>query len=204
MDFCACRITPPLPALNFNHSPRDGRNIGNMQLIKALCTVYGLSTPLAAGLVGTAILLCGNISSLDTLAIHGTLEHDASLVHADALPGEKLAPIIPDPGLVEQFFSANPHGFTVESFAQARNERVKATKSLPFVREEISRTESAMAFLLHRNSEGVAPVEAMRQWLVEERLPDSYSGPLVPLGVISVMLASWKIGKAMNMLAKDT
>lgn len=74
--------------------------------------MYNLSAPLAWFLSVVGVWLCGHFSlsllsprrlHLHELARHNRIEHNASLVHADAEPGQKFAPIVVDEGLFDAF-----------------------------------------------------------------------------------------------------
>lgn len=113
----------PCPAINSmaNHGyiSRDGRSISTWQLIRALKRVYALTWPFATFLVVVGLIIIGHYNlfrgvDLIELARHGRVEHNASLVHDDALTeaadadGEKkiiMAPTNVNQDLVEQMFS---------------------------------------------------------------------------------------------------
>jgi hypothetical protein len=92
----------------------DGRNLTLAQLVFALQAGYNVSAPLAYFLSLTGLLFCGRgwpwarTLDLTELARHDALEHDASLVHADAAPGARYAPIPVDPRLLEAFHASFP------------------------------------------------------------------------------------------------
>ncbi|KZS87528.1 Cloroperoxidase [Sistotremastrum niveocremeum HHB9708] len=90
----------PCPALNVlaNHGyiPHNGLDISPIQLIRALQTVYNASLPFSIFITLAGLWTAGyikwtpwpklRIRSLHALALHGVIEHDASLVHENALP----------------------------------------------------------------------------------------------------------------------
>jgi hypothetical protein len=75
----------------------------------ALQKVCSLSAPLAYFLTIVALLVCATglpwscTLDLAQIAWHNALEHDASLVHADAPPGARYALITVDQRLLEAF-----------------------------------------------------------------------------------------------------
>ncbi|KAH7872057.1 Chloroperoxidase [Lentinula edodes] len=86
----SCHLHP-----NSINSNRSGKGISASSLIDSLTSIYHLSLPLATTLVAGGFLSCssGDIGegiSLHALAAHNKIEHDASLVHDDALPGAKF------------------------------------------------------------------------------------------------------------------
>ena len=86
--------------------PHSGRDIGLLQLIQALRDVYNLSLPLALFLSLVGFLLCGHgffRLDLDGLAAHNRIEHDGSLAHGDAAPGQRFAPIPVNKSMLHTF-----------------------------------------------------------------------------------------------------
>lgn len=100
---------------NILHSAHDGQDVSFFTCIHALCEVYALSTIFAFLLTIVAFIWCGHVRpsrnantfitrvlttrlrlSLHDLAKHNRIEHDGSLGHADAQPGEEFAPVVPD------------------------------------------------------------------------------------------------------------
>ncbi|KZT38110.1 Cloroperoxidase [Sistotremastrum suecicum HHB10207 ss-3] len=90
----------PCPALNVlanhNYIPHNGLDISPLQLIRALQTVYNASLPFSIFITLAGLWTAGyikwtpwpklRIRSLHALAAHNVIEHDASLVHENALP----------------------------------------------------------------------------------------------------------------------
>jgi hypothetical protein len=121
---------PPAGPSLTAHSPRDGRGLTFTQLVHALTTVYNNSTPLAWVLALSALVVCGTGPpwrrrlDLAQLARHDRLEHDASLVHADAAPGARYAPTTTDPALLAAFLAAAPRaGMDERTLVRYRAER---------------------------------------------------------------------------------
>lgn len=186
---------------NYGYIPRDGMNIKFWPLIHALREFYNLSLPLALFLAIPGYLLCGSILhmslNLDDLALHDRLEHDASLVHADAAPGAACAPTNVDPGLLHAFITSCPagRGFRLEDFAKARIAREKTLggRQLNAFHAEIARGESALSWLLMKDESGEAPPGKLEQWYGEERVPDGWSKPERRLGLITTRHTAVKV-----------
>lgn len=166
--------------------------------------VYHLSIPLATTLSSAGVLACGNFKTgldLNALAAHNKIEHDASLVHADAEPGSEFAPIPVDEKLLNALLEANPHGFTIDDLARARVEREMGLETpLGTFHEEIGHGEAGLTYLLMKNDEEVVPVETLRQWYGEERIPDSYIRPVEEVSLVVAKKYSNAVGAAMKKL----
>lgn len=191
----------PCPALNSlaNHSyiPHDGRSLPFIQLVNAIRTVYNTSLPLALLLAIAGFVLCGHFTGswfslryeldLHDLARHGRIEHDASLGHADVLPGERYAPCVPDPGRIADMMNAGtvqlgpkgPVALSLTDFARVRLMRDRALiRPLDSIHALITRGEAALTILtLGEGQYRYVPREHLRQWFAEERLPVSWTGP---------------------------
>ncbi|KIJ64346.1 hypothetical protein HYDPIDRAFT_90678 [Hydnomerulius pinastri MD-312] len=197
----------PCPALNAlaNHGylPHDGKNIGIWQLIQAVRSVYNLSFPLAALLALTGILFCGHAMrlDLDALALHNKIEHDASIVHADALEGHSKAPIPVDPDLLHSFLShANPHkGMSLGCLAQVRVDREAGLASpLDHLHSEIGTGEAALCWLLLKEDNGQIPLSTLSQWYGEERIPDDWAPPQKGVGIFDARQKANEVAELMQ------
>ncbi|KAM5532513.1 hypothetical protein V8D89_013800 [Ganoderma adspersum] len=110
----------PCPGLNTlaNHGylSHDGRNLTLAQLVSALHNVYGISRPLATIFTVGGLVKCGHwrgarrVLDLHDLARHGVLEHDGSLVHADAPPGQTYASTDVDRAALQQLLDSAEKG----------------------------------------------------------------------------------------------
>jgi len=208
----------PCPALNVlaNHVylPRDGKNINVFNVTSALKQGYNLSTPLAVFLSfgGFAILRrFGNIS-LYEIGRHGRVEHNASLVHADTPTGELYAPVKVHKELVELLIRDVRSGadseeglekktlMTPPDVARARIRREKESPPLDGVHAEIARGEMAIILgVLEANvgkNVGI-PVEWMREWIGEEKLPTGWK-PTRCQGLLNTVKRSKAIKQAME------
>ncbi|CCL99416.1 uncharacterized protein FIBRA_01434 [Fibroporia radiculosa] len=208
----------PCPALNAlsNHAylPRNGRNITVRLLVHALTDVYNISTPMALVLSAVAVIKCGNRWSLDLheLAKHGVIEHDGSLVHADAPKGCPFAPSAVDPTLLHQLVSICDSYMTLQDFARARALR-DATLHAPLdsLHAQIARGEAVLTLAvfgdrgfrdklgdeerLQDDDERAIPKAYIEQWFGEDRLPDGWHRPSKKVGLISVTLKTLQIKK---------
>ncbi|KAH9483276.1 Putative sterigmatocystin biosynthesis peroxidase stcC [Psilocybe cubensis] len=212
-EFCPAQegdSRSPCPALNAmaNHGyiSRDGKNIGPQDLVRGLKACYGLSNPLAYLLayVGFAIIFrkFGRISLFE-LGRHGRIEHDASLVHHDTPAGLEYAPIEVDQGLVNALVADVRPGakeveargeeflMGVEDVARARVRREAECRPIGSVSAEIARGEMALVLGIWEKSTGIktgVPVEYIRRWISEERLPEGWKPDHVQtlLGVVKL------------------
>ncbi|OCB89647.1 Cloroperoxidase [Sanghuangporus baumii] len=211
----------PCPALNAlaNHSyiPHSGRCIPFLQLVHALRIVYKCSYPFAFVLSIVGFLWCGHLTGsglstrlaldLHDLARHGRIEHDGSLGHADAAPGQKYAPVVPDPERLASLLDAQgprvkgPAGvgaLTLLDLARVRYLRdAELGRPLDPLHAFITRGEVALILLaLGVASSGgledlAVPHERLEQWFTEERLPDDWEGPSSRIGLRNTA----KVGK---------
>ncbi|KAG1751766.1 Chloroperoxidase [Suillus lakei] len=202
----------PCPALNAlaNHGylPRNGQNIGLWHLICAVQEVYNLSFILAALLAMTGILLCGHAFclDLDALAIHNKIEHDASLVHANA-SGQQRAPTKVDPELLKSFLSyADPRrGMSLYDLAQVRISReAQLSHPLDLIHSQIGAGEAALCWLLLKEDSGRIPSSTLLQWYGEERLPDNWARPRHVIGLLNARAKAVEVANIMSSLDKST
>ncbi|EIW82546.1 hypothetical protein CONPUDRAFT_81461 [Coniophora puteana RWD-64-598 SS2] len=188
--FCPAQKTDsrsPCPALNAlaNHGylPRNGQHIHVGQLIKALREGYNLTLPLASFLAVAACMLLGQFRSISLydLSRHNLIEHDASVVHADATPGSEYAPTQVMRSLVTRLIRTIGHErtdrMTLDDIANIRVNREAETHVLDKMHAEIARGELTIALgVLGGKSayEDGADIGAFREWLVEERFPEGW------------------------------
>lgn len=191
------------------HRPRDGKQLGASIITRALEEGYGLSSVLAHILVIGGIALLGQVGSfgLDDLARHNRIEHDASLVHDDAQPRDEYAPLAPDSTLVKQFLeqAKDGHFLTIEDVARARVWRESQCPVLNHLHAEIARGEMAIAFGLFSQPDSdkqEIPVDMLRVWLSEERLPDGWK-PTHTQGLLETIRTSRKIYNEMKKIEDE-
>jgi len=185
--FCPAQKTDsrsPCPALNAlaNHGylPRNGQHIHAGQLIKALREGYNLTWPLATILTLGACYLLGQFRciSLYDLARHNLIEHDASVVHPDAIKGSEYAPTQVDGGLVKNMIRMVGHDrMTLDDVARVRVKREAETHVLDYLHAEIARGELTIAVGVlggkKAYKEGV-DVGTFKTWLTDDRFPDGW------------------------------
>jgi len=207
------QVRSPCPALNTlaNHGylPRDGKQLTPPILIRALREGYRLSAPLAYILTYGGIGLLGQRGAfgLDDLARHNRIEHDASLVHGDTAKRDEYAPISPDSTLVGQFMNSarDGHLMTVEDVARARVSRESQSCGLDNLHAEIARGEMAIVLgLFSRKSSGRTgiPVDMLRVWMSEERLPDGWK-PTHAQGLLQTIRTSRELSSQMKRIEEE-
>ncbi|KAH7912056.1 Chloroperoxidase [Hygrophoropsis aurantiaca] len=201
----------PCPALNAlaNHGylPRDGKDIGLWQLIQALHAVYNLSYPLAALLAIAGILFCGHALclDLDALAMHNRIEHDASMVHANTLPGHSNAPTLVDPKLLHSFLAeADVHkGLGLEDLARVRIFREsRLSRPLDVVHSEVGMGEAGLCWLLLKGKNGRIPISTLSQWFGEERIPAGWLRPREEIGLLEARETANEVAAIMKHIKK--
>jgi len=200
----------PCPALNAlaNHGylPHNGREIGFLQLTQALRDVYNLSLPFALFLSLVGILLCGHgffRLNLDALAAHNKIEHNGSLAHDDAAPGARFAPIPVNPSMLYTLLSyaALGKGMYLEDFMKARVDReAQLEKPLDALHRQVAQGEVATAWLVMKDDNGKIPLDTLKQWWAEERLPDNWSKPRRTVGLLEARLKADDVADGMRKL----
>ncbi|EGZ09490.1 chloroperoxidase [Phytophthora sojae] len=180
----------PCPALNAlaNHGylPRDGKNVTPHVLQDALVEVYNLDQSLAEFLVSTL----ADKFSLADLGEHNVVEHDASLVHDDACIGT-------DPSSVNMTLASSllargnkDQCITRMTLAAYRREReAESAANTPDFEETFtaqraltSYSESAVMLLVMGDEATTSiSVDHARSFLIQERIPDDYEKPKVPV-----------------------
>ena len=169
------------------------------------------------------IVLCGNIFrmsfSLHDLAKHNRIEHDGSLAHADAPAGHIYAPIMPDWKLfLQALFGKDVQG-TVTSNGGAGpdgNEKTRENSSpttikrddlvrararrdaglpapLDALHAEISCGEIVLLCNSLTNENGKIPKQWLYEWMIEEKLPEGWTGPRKTIGVLETRNQSKQI-----------
>ncbi|KAK0471396.1 Chloroperoxidase, partial [Armillaria novae-zelandiae] len=199
------RCRSPCPALNAlaNHGyiSKEGQNIAFFDLLRAMVHVYNVSILLALFLALPGYLLYGTfrctgwpwkwtwVLSLARLSEFGAsrLAHRASLVHVDQ-PSHH-----PDPKLLESLISAYPSGLSICDIAEVRVKREAALeKPLNWWHEQIALGESALSWLLLRDGsdeQATVPVERMREFFGEERLPEGWWERVRPQQAVGLLTA---------------
>jgi len=106
------------------------------------------------------------------------IEHDASLVHGDAINGDEYAPTTVDTELLAAFCAeggnAQPDRMTLEDAARIRVKRESACKKLDGVHAEIARGEIVIAIGVLGGKDAAkngVQISALHDWMLHERLP---------------------------------
>lgn len=186
-DYCPRQngdVRSPCPALNAlaNHGylPRDGKNIGPLDLVRALKNGYHLSTVLACILSFGSMFLLGQFRSvsLSDLARHNMIEHNASLVHRDDNNGAEYAPTKVDKKLLAALCADGgkivPDNITLEDAARIRVKREAECGKLDGVHSEIARGEIVIAIGVLGGkdaSKNGVKISALHEWMQHERMP---------------------------------
>ncbi|KAF1335968.1 Chloroperoxidase, partial [Globisporangium splendens] len=190
----------PCPGLNTlaNHGflPRNGQNISRAVLSEALMSRYNLGADLTAALVSQV----PDPFSLDFLSTHNFIEHDASLVHADAYYGRPPNEV--NLILAADFLSRmNSEGrIGIPEVGQARKDRLAACLANN-PQCDFGTAQSKNAF-----AEGAALIGAMggRQndsisvadatsFLVLEKFPSDFKKSADPITLVDLVTYSTKI-----------
>ena len=109
---------------------------------------------------------------LHDLAQHGLIEHNASLVHKDAEPGHKYAPVRCDTMLLNELLESSP--LTLEKVA-SRREELERSAPLDPVHQEVARGEWALVLdIFGREHGGKIPIDLLRVWLKQNRFPEGW------------------------------
>jgi len=209
---------PALNALaNHRYISHDGMNISYTILVDALCSVYNVSRPLAHLLAIVGYSTCGKLSfsiqpfsstipipiphftwsvNLANLSQHGgfAIAHDASFVHPNVIPSTHS----PDPILSKQVLdrATSSGGLSLRDLAQIRTERLtKLEQPLSGYHEQVALGEAGLLWSVMREGkqergyDDVIPVERLRHWLCEERLPDNWWSSVRPSHTVGLIEA---------------
>ena len=164
---------------------------------------------MALTLAMPGMIACGRRFSLNLewLAAHNVLEHDASLVHADAPKGAAWAPIHVDPAVLKDLLTYSSDGKTMalKDWAHVRADRERKLETpLTSFQLTVSHGELALATLIMNNelappAEGGGwPLSVVRQWFGEERLPDGWRKVDTPVGLSEVNALSKELTALIN------
>lgn len=191
-------------ASSLPHSSRSGKKLSGWELTQGLKACYGLTTGFAMFLSYTTFVLLRKnpLGSMDLYEIgkHGPVEHDASLVHHDTPTGEEYAPIEIDQKLVDEVVAdaqtiveeeieievdgkkqkqkVTSTLYSAEDGGRSRVRREKLSPPLSGKAAAIARGEIAIILDVWEKQVGDkkgVPIEWLKRWLSEERLPDGWS-----------------------------
>jgi len=172
--------------------------------MQALRDVYNLSLPFAFLLSFIGILLCGHgLFRLDLhgLAAHNRIEHDASLAHGDAAPGQHFAPVPVNPHLLMTFlaYATLSKGMYLEDFMKVRVDREDHLEMpLDSIHAQIGQGEVATAWLVMKDENGKFPLNRLREWWGEERLPDDWTKPRRVIGLLETRAKAEDVAEGMR------
>ena len=206
----------PYSMLNNQSSPRNGQNIGILNLIWGLRNCYGLSYPLAIFLSVGSFILLRRIRPicLEHVGKHDAIEHNASLVHADCPSNQKYAPIRVVPALLDALIKEGSSDekrpdadkendlLEISDLAKFRIRREKECGIVDGVHAEIARGEMAIAFGMWGQNVGGhtgVPRKWLRDWFENDRLPYGWR-PTHTQGLLDTMRRSSQIRKLMNQM----
>ncbi|CAE6432406.1 unnamed protein product [Rhizoctonia solani] len=197
----------PCPALNAaaNHHylPHSGKNLGPLQLCRAVRDLYNLSYPLAALLSFGGVLLCGSRGKIDLaqLAKHNRIEHDASLAHEDLADGDNKNVC---PRLVDQLIgrSTDGHSLSFHDFAKARALREKqVARPLDTIHAKFALGESVLSVMVMGDGQHV-DCKAIKEWFGDERLPSGWA-PQRSVGLWGLLGEVKMLGRLVAGLKQD-
>jgi hypothetical protein len=203
----------PCPALNTlaNHGylPHDGMNISRKTMIRALQQGYHLSYICAWFITTGGYFLTGqfNHMSLFDLSRHNGIEHNASLVHADAAVGQEYAPIPIDWELFDAMCASTAdkgRTLTAPDIARIRVQREKESQT-DDLHAEIARGEIGLVLDLFGGgpSKRTVDLEMLRKWWSEERFPEGWE-PRRTQTLVDTMLCSQTIKAHMKAVRAGT
>ncbi|KAF9523209.1 hypothetical protein CPB83DRAFT_739731, partial [Crepidotus variabilis] len=213
---------------NHGYINRDGKNLRAKDVSRGLQHCYNLSPFLAAFLsYGGFLAITGSFwKKIDLYGIgkHNRVEHDASLVHYDTPEGQEFAPIQIDHALVDKLIEdvrpspqeveamkATPSGSDVrclmnaEDVARARIRRENECRTLKSIQQNTARGEMAIilgVFEVKTASKTGVPVEWMKRWIGEERLPEGWK-PTHVQGIFDVIKRNKSILAAIEKLRAE-
>ena len=155
-----------------------------------------------------AAVMCGNGWKFDLhdLAKHDYIEHDGSLVHADATFGGIYAPVDVDKNLLDDLLDTSK-GDTL-TFNDLVKYRLSRDQQLPSPLTKfhtvIARGEIAFTTQLFADKHGHIKKDIIRQWFGEERLPERWPGPSHTIGLIQLSKLTDQVASLTTQLAKKS
>jgi hypothetical protein len=190
-SLCPCMNT----LANHGYLPRDGSSFNKETVKTVFKEVLSVGEDVAEFFFNSSIDQgLNDTATRDTLSLgsinrFGAISHDVSLVRDDrALTTNEFAI---NPNLVEQFARKSTNGRTITfaQFAQFRKERAQDSrqrnKELDFglQKQVLAFGEAALFYLTFEDKNGEIPVEAVRSFLGEERLPAGFTKRPEPFGL---------------------
>jgi hypothetical protein len=141
--------------------------------------------------------MCGRHFKIDLedLARHNVIEHDASLVHANAIPSGRYAPVNVDKALLQDLLdvSKDPDVLTFDDLVTVRANRDKTLgRPLNKTLATVVRGEVAMTVQIFGDQEGNMPKQFLQEWFGKEQLPSGWVKPAVAIGIWNTSrIANW-------------
>ncbi|KAH7107958.1 Chloroperoxidase [Auriculariales sp. MPI-PUGE-AT-0066] len=189
----------PCPGINTlaNHGilPRNGLGVTPDMLFQAFSKTFGYNdfSSQALANLSLAFLHEDGTFELHDLAEHGKIEHDASLVHDDVLPGEKYASVATNVTKFELLKALSSDGvhFHEDDFALARHilERNLAT---PLTELEQGRANGEPGLILlvfgkaKKDGSLYFDLPAFESVFKFNRFPEGFTTPSVPIDISAV------------------
>jgi hypothetical protein len=203
----------PCPALNAlangGHLPHDGK-VTVAELVTAIETALGVSPLVGAKLANFAMNKLGRpgpggekVLLLSDLALHGFIEHDASLTRRDAHKGNAVEML---PPLVDQLVALSQDGktLTLDDLAVAHQLRMAQSAAdghgVPLEAAVLGTLEAALLFKVLARGGAIA-VPDLVEFLGEERIP-AHLAPR-PIGVADIAEAAATIAVRGNVPGCD-
>ena len=167
--------------------PRDGRNISAVQLMGAIWEHYHVSLPMAFLLSFLGTFLCGRWFRVDLhdFARHNYIEHDGSLTHRNAMPGDLYAPVDPDKELLDDLLNVkNSDVLSFEDLVAVRARR-NETLSRPLSKflNAIALVAVALTVQTLTDEYDNMSKQSIKEWFWDQRLPRGWSRPTTPIGL---------------------
>ncbi len=206
----------PCPALNAlangGYLPRDGV-VTVAELVRAMETVLGLAPSAGEPVARLAMSRLGkpgpggeDVLLLSDLALHGFIEHDASLTRRDARKGDAVEVLVP---LVDQLVALSQDGktLTLEDLAVAHQLRMAQSAAdgheVPSRAAAGATIEAAVLFRVLARGGAIA-IPDLVELFVEERIPAHFTPQPVSLADVSsaaaeiALLGNLPVGNVMR------
>ena len=178
-------------------------------IIQAMKEAFNCSTLLAYFLTYGSLLRLGKFSSmsLHDFALHNHVEHNASLAHEDAEPGNLYAPTVVNSDMLEKFLKCSASGqyLTAEDIGAYRvhlENSYDKDNAMGFLDQEVSRGEASLILGIfgHQDvGEDKIPLDLLKEFFTEERIPEGWK-PSHTLGLIETLQTVAKLRNIMKRL----
>ncbi|KAF7303082.1 hypothetical protein MKEN_01271700 [Mycena kentingensis (nom. inval.)] len=186
----------PCPGLNTlaNHDilARDGRNISHSMLVSVFEKFLNFEESFAIGIANASnfFLRADGTFDLHDSAVHGVIEHDASLVHDNTPAGEEFAPVETNMTKAELLLGLSADGvlMTAKDLGVARYLLERAlTIPLDTTHQQLAAVEgplgmSAFGFT-QKDGTKAMKVDDFRNVFKFNRLPDGFKKSLQPVTI---------------------